>query len=100
MIRGGNDDADGELTEVTKKVAGKLENACSDVLKDDLQDAEKWIAEQQQNIFEQINSTQKAIETTREALAAAGTFSAEEIDTQVAGIIAKETNLKKRMEDF
>ena len=100
MIRGGNGDANEELSEVTKKVAAKLEDACSGVLKDDLEDAEKWIAEQQQNIFEQISSTQKAIQTTRQALETAGTFSASEIDTQIAGIIAKETNLKKRMEDF
>ena len=52
------------------------------------------------NIAQQINSTKKAIEATRTALRDAGTFTNEEIDQQVAGIVAKENNLKKRLEDF
>ena len=71
----GDDGSMEELGDVTKRVAGKLENACSEVLKTDLQDAEKWISEQQNGIQEQIEATNKAEENIRTALTAAGTFS-------------------------
>ena len=85
---------------MNKKVASKLEDACSDVLKDDLKDAESWISEQQANIAEQIDSTQRAIDATKAALSSAGTFTAAEIDQQVAGITAKKENLAKIMQDY
>lgn len=100
VIRGGNSDADDELSQVTNRVAGKLESACSDVLKNDLKDAESWITDRQKEFMEQISSTQTAIQTTKSALERAGTFSSEEIDKQIAGISEKEKLLKQRMEDF
>lgn len=64
-------------------MANQLEDACSEVLKADLKDAENWITEQQEKIKSQIDATSQAQKSTREALEAAGTFSLAEINSQV-----------------
>ena len=43
----GNVDLNEELDRVTEKVSGKIEEACSAVLKEDLKEAEDWIKDQQ-----------------------------------------------------
>lgn len=88
------------MDEVTKKVAKQLEEACSSVLKTDLQEAERWIEGEQENIQKQIDSTKTAMNTTKIALGEAGTFSLEEIDSQISGIKAKGEKLQKSFDDF
>ena len=99
-LRGGDSDKEQVLQEVTERVAESLENACSKVLKEDIQEAEKWIGEQQSAISSQIVATEKAIEDSRSALQSAGTFSAEEIDNNIAGIRNKKEKLQKSFDDF
>lgn len=52
-VRGDADPAQ-ELAQVIDRVSTKLEDACSQVLKEDLQDAENWITEEQMKIQKQI----------------------------------------------
>ena len=83
-----------ELEQVAEKVSGKIEEACSAVLKEDLQQAEEWIGEQQKGIQEQIDKISNAYNETKATLSSTGTFSESEIEKQLEMIEKKKVDLE------
>lgn len=88
-----NTDLNEELEQVAEKVSGKIEEACSAVLKEDLQQAEEWIGEQQKGVQEQIDKISNAYNETKNTLSSTGTFSESEIEKQLEMIEKKKIDL-------
>ena len=95
-----NTDLNEEFEQVTEKVSAKIEEACSAVLKEDLEQAEKWIGEQQKAIQEQINKINNAYNETKNTLSLTGTFSESEIEQQLEMIDKKKADLQNVYDNY
>lgn len=87
--------------DVTKKQAElveRIEEAITNVFKDQLQSAEKEIQTAQEDIQKQITSLEGSYEQVRTILAETGAFSAEEITATLATLEAKVNDKKAALE--
>ena len=90
----------GELDGVTERVSGKIEEACSAVLKEDLKGAEEWIEEQQKLVQEQIDKINSAYSDTKNTLTNTGTFTESEVLDQLKPIDTKRANLQETYDNY
>lgn len=70
-------------------MAAKVEEAATSILKNELSTLEEWIVEQQQKLQEEVNKIEKAYEENRKVLLSTGSFSEEEVKTQLSNVQKK-----------
>jgi hypothetical protein len=81
-------------------VRGKIERACSGILKEQLSEAEKWIANEQSSARNNISKVEKVEEETLKSIHKAGNFDTTEIDVHTASFQRKRSIFEQAINEL
>ena len=91
----GSDQTD-QINEKKERMAGRVEEAAADILKNELSTLEEWIRDQQNRLETDIKKIEEVYENTRASLSSSGHFTEDEIRDQVS-VIQKKAQGKKEV---
>ena len=96
----GNDQS-AQAEERKERMASKVEDAATAILKDELRALEEWIEEKQKNLKDDISRLQTAYENSRKALLDTGLYNEEEeLKTQLSHIQKKADGKKEAYDNY
>ena len=81
-------------------MAGKIEEAAADILKNEVSSLQQWVKDQQKTLQEDIKKIETAYEDTRANLLSTGAFSEEEVKNQLTAVQKKAEDKKDVYDNY
>ena len=95
----GSDQTD-QVNERKDRMAGRVEEAAAEILKNELSTLEGWVRDQQLRLEEDIKKIETVYETTRSSLLSTGAFNEDEVKDQLASVQLKAQSKKEVYQNY